>query len=167
MSEFIFLRELRSSISSLPELWPAHRRERYLLRDVDIPLSADYRVWPHAKNDSVSPQAVVVTAIDDTVRALQIRMGLAIAPAVFPGELNCKRLGYDVCDVTLLSGLLNCGYNPDDKENFAGFASGLNEWHLFSESQLAEEFAAKSNVRIAEHSPFGVFGVYAPAEMDH
>lgn len=166
MSEFTFLRELRSPIDSLAELWPEHRRERYLLRNVAIPLSADYRVWPHARDDSVSPQAVVVTAIDDTARALQIRMGLALEPAVFAGNLNCKKLGYDVCDVTLLSGLLNCGYNPDDKENLAGFALGLNEWHLFRESQLAEEFAVKSNARIAEHSPFGVFGVYALADID-
>ncbi len=39
--------QLRESASQLPFLWPADRRKRYLLKPaVEVPISADVKVWP-------------------------------------------------------------------------------------------------------------------------
>ena len=72
-----------------------------------------------------------------------------------------ERLGLDVADGSLVSGLSECRYTdeeaPPARERWA---SALNSHHLFEDEGAAFEFAEFSDSRVPEHAPFFVFGVY-------
>ncbi len=70
-------------------------------------------------------------------------------------------LGYDISDEFLLSGLMNCGYRDDEKiELQSHWAKFLNQFHLFSDLEVAIEFQKITDIRVPEHSPFSVYGIY-------
>jgi hypothetical protein len=80
-----------------------------------------------------------------------------------PGERSpeWRHLGFDVSDGTLLSGLSNCGYYPDEIKTLRPqWQSRLNAWHLFDAVEDAFEFRALTETRVDEHAPFFVFGLY-------
>jgi hypothetical protein len=70
-------------------------------------------------------------------------------------------LGYDVADRWLLSGLSNCTHcsEADFIELQSHFGPFINEYHLFDEIRIAEEFRAVSNMRVRDHAPFYVHGI--------
>jgi hypothetical protein len=69
-------------------------------------------------------------------------------------------LGYDVADGAI-SGLTNCGYTDDEPQAArARWVPLLNESHLFARAEDAFDFAAYSDVRVPEHAPFSVFGLW-------
>lgn len=75
------------------------------------------------------------------------------------------RLGYDIADRDLISGLSNCGYLPSERDELRRrWASRINDHGLFEELHDAELFRQLSDTRVREHSPFFVYGLYrAPA----
>jgi hypothetical protein len=77
-------------------------------------------------------------------------------------EDSWKFLGYDISDGWLLSGLMNCGYTPpDDIESLRKkWSMHLNEYHLFEDFDIAREFRDHTDVRVKEHAPFSVYGIY-------
>jgi hypothetical protein len=70
--------------------------------------------------------------------------------------------GYDVADRFLLSALTNCvRHGLDDRdEQRVRFAHLLNDVGLFQDAEAANKLRELSNVRVPEHAPFYVFGVY-------
>ncbi len=70
------------------------------------------------------------------------------------------RLGFDVADIWLCSGLMNCGYTPSDRPHAARFTRSLNRFHLFDDVAIALDFARFTDERVEEHAPFHVFGMY-------
>jgi hypothetical protein len=63
-------------------------------------------------------------------------------------------LGYDVCDQTLLSVLMNCGVAADERARLrTTFASTLNKYGLFDSSVQAEAFSARMAQVVPEHAP--------------
>lgn len=72
-------------------------------------------------------------------------------------------LGYDVSDGTLLSGLSNCGYDPNiDDVNLLRnqWSQYINKYHLIEEVDHAFSFKHLSDQRVSEHAPFGVYGIW-------
>ena len=70
-------------------------------------------------------------------------------------------LGFDVGDGCLLSGLMNCGYEDDERRALTEeWGSRLNEHHLFRDPGSAFAFRLPSNRRVAEHAPFFVYGLW-------
>jgi hypothetical protein len=71
-------------------------------------------------------------------------------------------LGYDVADLGGLSGLMNCGFGPDEDVEALRFHWGpkLNRWHLFDRLEDARKFKELSNQRVQEHAPFYVDGIW-------
>ncbi len=69
-------------------------------------------------------------------------------------------LGYDVADEWQTSGLMNCGYLPEEIEALQKFAPKLNEHHLFEFVDDALSFKSVSDMRVPEHAPFYVYGLY-------
>jgi hypothetical protein len=64
-----------------------------------------------------------------------------------------KWLGYDVVDMNgLISGLLNCG--PNSLESEVKFSPYINEFALFDNFQVANDYAATRDEEIPNHSPF-------------
>jgi hypothetical protein len=71
-------------------------------------------------------------------------------------------VGYDVAEESCgISGLTNMGYR-DDVKPFARkqFGSHLNEYHLFTDVEIAQAFATWSNTRDPGHGPFYAYGIY-------
>lgn len=70
-------------------------------------------------------------------------------------------LGYDVASEFLLSGLSNCGYDPDEVSGLrACWSSHINHSHLFSSLDAAREFSRLSDRRVPEHAPFYEIGLW-------
>jgi hypothetical protein len=76
-----------------------------------------------------------------------------------------RRLGYDVADGSLLSGLSNCGYRPEEAAPLrAQWAARLNDAHLFDDPNEAGRFCAVADARVPEHAPFFVYGLHLVEE---
>ena len=70
-------------------------------------------------------------------------------------------LGYDVADAGLLSGLLNCGYSPEEKRVAnERWSQSLNEHHLFDDIGAAMSFREWTDNRVTEHAPFSIYGLH-------
>jgi hypothetical protein len=71
-------------------------------------------------------------------------------------------LGYDISDGSLLSGLSNCGYTDEDRGHHrARWGPHLNEHHLFNDLGHAFDFRRACDLRVPEHAPFFVFGLWS------
>ena len=82
-------------------------------------------------------------------------------PRAFKIEGETERLGYDVADEVMTSGLSNCGYSNKEREVVRPrWASRLNRFHLFDDDDAALQFKVLSDARVPEHAPFFVFGIY-------
>ena len=69
-----------------------------------------------------------------------------------------RRLGYDVVSAEFVSGLANCGYEPEVIPRLrAEWAPKLNEVGLFALHADAVAFRQLSDLRVPEHQPFLVF----------
>ena len=70
-------------------------------------------------------------------------------------------LGFDVGDGSMLSGLINCGYEDAERTALAEeWGPRLNEHHLLKDAESAFAFRLLSNRRAAEHAPFFVYGLW-------
>jgi hypothetical protein len=70
-------------------------------------------------------------------------------------------LGYDLCGTFWVGGLSNCGYEPDERAGLAQmWGERLNEWHLCRSLEDAEALRAITDVRVPEHAPFVICGVW-------
>jgi len=102
-------------------------------------------------------------------------------PYVQPGGIQCalalgrtnprecppgsEFLGYDVADASWISGLANCGYTPDEKQQLGRiWASRLNSFGLLKSLDDATEFRQLCDARVPEHSPFWIYGISRLAE---
>jgi hypothetical protein len=72
-----------------------------------------------------------------------------------PHSKSFGLLGYDVCDETLLSGLMNCGVAKDNQLALRNsFAVALNSHGLFDDFDLAAQFSLEISHMAPEHAPF-------------
>ena len=75
-------------------------------------------------------------------------------------------IGYDVADAARLSGLSNCYYSGDQDDRGAEqYAEHLNDKHLFSNLEQAMQYCLVTDIRVPEHAPFFVYGLYRVAEV--
>lgn len=170
MKDIVFEHTLRSRRYAQSE-WAPERRRLYLLRqDVELPLSIDRYVLPHAlpdepASDTLELLAVVVStpASQETVEQWSpFDTGHAVPE---DSDLARHHLGYDICDQSKISALMNCGYEPGEREQLGDqWSARLNEHHLFESLADADEFRALSDGRVREHAPFVVVRLYRRAE---
>jgi hypothetical protein len=75
-------------------------------------------------------------------------------------------LGFDVGSGGLLSGLMNCGYEDDERTAMTElWGPRLNEHHLFEDAESAFVFRHVTNRRVPEHAPFFVYGLWLIREV--
>jgi hypothetical protein len=169
------------------ERWDADRRTTYLLRtDVERPLSIDHVVWPAVVPRGPNPYGLWSDKdeLERNVQAASGRISLVaftlVTQAIAEHELALHKpflsmlevpappavssgscLGYDVADLAFLSGLSNCGYAPDIVETMRErWVPRLNKSHLFTNPADAAMFRSTTDVRVPEHAPFFVYGIY-------
>jgi hypothetical protein len=77
-----------------------------------------------------------------------------------------QRLGFDVADGSLLSGLTNCGYQMEEAPALrAQWGPRLNQSHLFDTVDDALQFGSLTDARVPAHAPFRVYGLYLVDEL--
>jgi hypothetical protein len=70
-------------------------------------------------------------------------------------------LGYDIADSYQLSGLMNCGYDPNEIADLRlTWKDRLNEHGLFRSPEDAIRFKETVDLRAREHAPFYVYALY-------
>lgn len=84
-------------------------------------------------------------------------------PITFSSLSSCgfERLGYDVGDRWLLSGLMNCASAANRVELAAKFANALNAFHLFTSAKSAGEFRSEYDRIVTGHAPWFVYGIWS------
>jgi len=89
-------------------------------------------------------------------------------PGDVPEEVTgWPSLGFDVADGSLVSGLLNCGYEPPEREALGErFGARLNSSGLLKTAEAAFEFREVADGRVPEHAPFIVFELRSPGSTD-
>jgi len=163
-----------------------------LNEEVEVPKSVDDNVWPVPQAVSVDPMnpeqtplwasrnkmldKLKVTPLEKGILACEILVVINqnqlipdwISYTTVEGETDFFNehdwffLGFDVADESLISGLMNCGFSPEEKKSLKKrFSFQLNEHGLFSSLQEAQDFRVYSDKRVSEHAPFLIFGIYA------
>jgi|SRR5580658_2687505 hypothetical protein len=147
--------DCREAIASPPAVWDAERRALYLLRlDVPRPLSVDVLVWPRAEPTDGSRVAMTVIG---RVEARSVRPTWLTGPIKGRTQL----LGYDVADHHFTSGLSGCSYTEEETRTLRPtWGRHLNRFHLFEQVDVAAQFKTLTDLRVREHAPFIVFGIY-------
>ena len=115
--------------------------------------------------DGALPRHTVValTWVMDPTSVARRRAGGPYARPTTPPTVATAwaRLGYDVADASRLSGLTNCGYERDEapplRERWGRF---LNVHHVFDQIAYALAFRQAADIRVSEHAPFFVYGLY-------
>lgn len=70
-------------------------------------------------------------------------------------------IGYDVADRDMISGLSNCGYDPNEMEIIKeSWNSCLNDYGLFKKFADAMRFTKLIDKKIPSHSPFYVYSLF-------
>jgi hypothetical protein len=59
-----------------------------------------------------------------------------------------------------ISSLTNCEFSIEEKNNFSSFKLHLNKYGLFSDIVIANRYKLASDLRVKEHSPFYIYGLY-------
>ncbi|MCI0711643.1 MAG: hypothetical protein L0154_15920, partial [Chloroflexi bacterium] len=115
-------------------------------------------------NEVAKPVAIAVTVFGEPELSLDHLDLSDIHPPQI--ESDWEFLGYDVSDKFLLSVLTNCGYSEEESGSFGQmYADHLNEYHLFTDLNMAINFRSRSDERVKEHSPFCIYGIYALCEI--
>lgn len=157
--------------------WPLDRRRDYLLSNVAEPLSVDISVWPSNRGAtlgdietdfSVAKEVFAEKAeADSGVWLIAITIQKEPERKEFStwgvGEVDTswELLGYDIADQGMLSGLSNCMYNEKETVNLQPvWSPHLNEHHLFNDIACAVKFRTLTELRVPEHAPFAVYGLY-------
>jgi hypothetical protein len=181
--------DVREPLGSAAPEWSPQRRQAYLIRgEVIRPLSVDTTVWPPVRDASGAPltKALPWVAVADARRSLAFSHapGAAEAAVIALGVIALSRdheeelarqrgidldlvpeptwqfLGYDVDDGGV-SGLSNCAYAPEELPVLrASWAPHLNEHGLLGRLDDAIRFRALADLRVPEHAPFLVWGLW-------
>lgn len=161
-----------------PAPWPLERRHNYLLGNVAEPLSVDMNVWPSSRGAalhgdietdfSLAKKIFEEKAEEDSgVWLIAITLQKELYRKEFSNwgmgeiDLSWKFLGYDIADQAMLSGLSNCMYNEKEINILQSvWSPHLNEHHLFNDIACAVKFRTLTELRVPEHAPFAVYGLY-------
>lgn len=159
-----------------PAPWPLERRRSYLLGNVAEPLSVDISVWPSSRGtalhgDLETDLSLVKKIYKEKADEDAWLIAITLQKELYRQEFSdwgidevgasWKLLGYDVADQGMLSGLSNCMY--DEKElNILPpvWFPHLNYHHLFNDIACAVKFRTLTELRVPEHAPFAVYGLY-------
>ena len=112
--------------------------------------------------DNMSIVAIAISWVSDCGFSDKGEFGPYVAQTT-PATINpdWEKLGFDIGDGSLISGLSNCGYLHEEVDTLRRqWGSRLNKHHLFHDLSHAFQFRDLSNGRVPAHAPFFVYGLY-------
>jgi hypothetical protein len=153
---------------------PRPERERLHLAGVPVPAytGPNAGLWEDALNMRqyliehwVNPQPCVMIAISWFSVSSSMDAGRLGPYLAHPSPKRCdprwELVGFDVGDGSLVSGLSNCGYLPEEVQYLrAEWGPRLNGSHLFEDLKHAFQFREIADKRVSSHAPFFVYGLY-------
>lgn len=159
-----------------PTPWTEERRRNYLLANAAAPLSVDMSVWPSGRGTSLRGEIETDFCFVEKFFAKKTEENVWLIAITLQKELYRKEfsnwgigevdvswefLGYDIADQGMLSGLSNCMYNEKEIEILKSvWSPDLNKHHLFKDIACAVKFRTLTELRVPEHAPFAVYGLY-------
>lgn len=152
-SDFVYFQNIWSDLSELNKHVGRERGEAHKIIAVSLCMSEQQT--RSINNLSGHPQELAEYGVREA------KPFTPIEPRAVKDEWEL--LGYDVCDSWLLSGLSNCGFQPEKEDVNAlrnTWGTRLNRYHLFQDYNDASEFTAFSDSRVPEHAPFFVYGLW-------
>lgn len=189
--------DVRAAPTVVDPLWNEARRSRFLLRDdVVRPLAVDQQVWrsQFLASENLEWRGVLdhwsdLAAMCESARAKGVDGSLVSTVVVWDFLTSQERqrwaserleptqpailgqewqlLGFDVADSWLISGLSNCGYVDNEREEWRSrWSEKLNGFHLLADPLDAQIFAEATNRRVPEHAPFFVYGLLLSSSSD-
>ena len=182
--QYLLRDDIEVPISIDPMVWPSKFWQRHAPPGMGIPRHVGTVKVPDA-----TPGFTVLglwPELEDLTRfardeGVKIDPGTLIAILAWPGDqqnlagtsletsapipdlASWTRLGFDVADHSFVSGLNNCGYEPDERASLAAaWRESLNQHGLLAELEAARRFADITDERVPEHAPFLVFELRTP-----
>lgn len=159
-----------------PAPWSGERRRQYVLGDAAAPLSVDTSVWPSSRGtaahgaietDFCFVEEFFRRKTEEDVWLIAITLQKELYRKEFSNwgigavDLSWKFLGYDIADQAMLSGLSNCMYDEKEIEVLkSAWSPELNQYNLFRDVACAVKFRTLTELRVPEHAPFAVYGLY-------
>ena len=147
--------------------WAQSRRERYLLGASQLaPLSVDTDVLPLAEPGDPAGDLLelVGTFTPGTCSSTEAELEHQFAQSHNlwrPVPQGLFRLGYDVCDPSLKSGLTNFASPPNNRESLGAYwAMVVNQFHLLQNHADARALAEKRALAAPSHAPFFVVELF-------
>lgn len=189
LHEIIIGYDVRDVDYDFSKTWTDERINTYLLRKEKVrPLSTDVSVWASCfapdspldmstrnnvalwrnlelmvnkglTKEGVNPVAIAITLF----REPELSLDHLDLSDIYPPQIesDSEFLGYDVSDKFLLSALTNCAYSEEESRSLEQiYAAHLNEFHLFTDLNVAIDFRNRSDERVMEHATFDIYGIY-------
>lgn len=113
---------------------------------------------------SCEPTCIAITAPDPVTFTGDTRWIEAAKEPTNPAAIDpaWAFLGYDVADAHFLSGLSNCGLNPEEYASLRPIhAPHINDFGLFGTADAALAFRRVIDTLAREHAPFFPFGIWS------
>jgi hypothetical protein len=130
----------------------------YVVDDLWFNLDQMRKCYARSSSSGSRGIEVAIQLVQDRSLAFADVDSRLFAYEVTPDHIaRAELLGYDVAESALISGLSNCAYGPDVKQELQGWSAKLNEYGLFREFDDAEQFKALTDKRVRDHDPYAVF----------
>jgi hypothetical protein len=156
--EYLFRKDLNTIVSVDPFVFPIPPHEDDRRSNTESEPRVNFRGLlmdlPKAKPDEWT---IALTTNEGFVRAQLEQFGQplitsSLSTASALADDGWVRLGYDVADTGLISGLMNCG--PNKPEVVLEFSQSINQYGLFDDIAIAKAFASIRDKEIPSHCPF-------------
>ncbi len=175
-AKYLLTESIERPLSVDTTVWPLSKDES-LCSNIFVDYETDptkapngldvYQLRNQPGNEKHSQEAsglIAITSFGDIAGELKARHAIQDATTSV-ADLEAAgwgRIGYDVADYWLTSGLTNCGYMPSEKTALsARFGGVLNAHGLFDDADDAARFGMESSNRVPEHAPFVVYGIWS------
>ena len=181
-SQFLLRETVAEPLSADPMVWPSRFWQPHVPPGMGIPqrlgtvavpaLTPGYNhlgLWDSRERLDAFAAASRIGSLPRLLVALVAWPGDRAEAPGGPGDVPedvtaWPSLGFDVADGSLVSGLVNCGYEPTEREALAEqFGPRLNASGLLKTVEAAFEFRDVADARVPEHAPFMVFELRSPA----
>lgn len=173
--KFLLSPDIEVPLSADTEVWPVVQ-----LASMGSQLFSDYVFGEHESPNSlglfrlkqpvgarppslpIKANLMGVATKNDIADFLAEKHCIAKQPMKSWNKLRARFVGFDVCDHTLLSGLMNCAVDGAAHRKLAErFCGSINPYGLFDQIEIAEQFANTMDGLVSEHAPFIPIAVLA------
>jgi hypothetical protein len=174
-AQYLLVPSVEAPMSADPRVWPIADSADLAKLIFDNFVSGPYEAPNglnlfHLRNNATNfiplgpenPQVVSIEVENEIASQLATKRSIELGTLnLSEKKQNRRLLGFDVCDDTLLSGLMNCGTSAEHRAKLRrNYVVSLNNRGLFDDPLKASKFAVDLSSIVPEHGPFFQVGLY-------